>query len=90
MPNKAPGNSILRGQALTLNPSTLIPLTQLIYTCSEFDSVSFVEVLSAGGAAPVVTSFHVAGTPSMRVISKRAIREFWTRHPESQRALQDW
>ncbi|WP_058554669.1 type II toxin-antitoxin system HigB family toxin [Thiohalocapsa sp. ML1] len=26
----------------------------------------------------------------MRVISKRPIREFWTRHPEAQPALQDW
>lgn len=26
----------------------------------------------------------------MRVISKRPIREFWERHPESRSALEDW
>lgn len=26
----------------------------------------------------------------MRVISKRPLREFWTRHPEAKPALQEW
>lgn len=26
----------------------------------------------------------------MRVISKSALVDFWTRHPEAQRALEDW